>query len=63
MYDEIGDVRSKMMAEVRKIVDASDGLRESYAEGQNYGTFLRMGNRFLARDTNEVRIFYLIYLC
>ena len=40
MYDEIGDVRSKMMAKVHKIVDASDGLRESYAEGQNYSTFL-----------------------
>ena len=63
MYDEIGDVRSKMMAEVRKIVDASDGLRESYAERQNYGTFLWTGNRFLARDPNEVHIYYLIYLC
>ena len=63
MYDEIGDVRSKMIAEVRKIVDASDGLRELYAEGQNYGTFLWMRNQFLARDPNEVCIFYLIYLC
>ena len=48
MYDEIGNVRSKMMAEVRKIVDASDGLRELYTEGQNYGTFLWTGNQFLA---------------
>ena len=62
MYDKIGDVRSKMMAEVHKIVDVSNSLRESYIEGQNYSTFLWMGNQFLARDPNEVRIFYLIYL-
>jgi hypothetical protein len=28
MYDEIGDVRAKMMAEVRKVVDTYDGLRD-----------------------------------
>jgi hypothetical protein len=28
MYDEIGDVRAKMMDEVHKVVDAHDSLRD-----------------------------------
>jgi hypothetical protein len=63
MYDEISDVRSRMMAEVRKIVDTWDGLRDEHAGGQNFATFLWTDNRFLARDPNEVRVSYLFYLC
>jgi hypothetical protein len=50
MYDEIGDVRAKMMAKVCKVVDAYDGLRDEQVDGQNLATFLWTHNRFLARD-------------
>ena len=56
MYDEIGDVRAKMMAKVCKVVDAYDGLRDEQIDGQNLATFLWMHNRFLARDPSQVRI-------
>jgi hypothetical protein len=48
MYDKIGDMRAKMMAEVHKIVDAYDGLRDEQVDGQNLATFLWTQNRFLA---------------
>lgn len=61
MYDEIGDVRAKMMAEVRRIVDTYDGLRDEQRDGGNLATFLWTKNRFLARDITQVRIYSLFW--
>jgi hypothetical protein len=52
-----------MMAEVRKVVDTYDGLRDEQVDGQNLATFLWTHNRFLARDPFQVRISFSIYLC
>ena len=62
MYDEISDVRAKMMAEVCKVVDAYDGLRDEQVEGQNLATFLWTHNRFLARDPSQICLSFSIYL-
>ena len=63
MYDKIGDMRAKMMAEVHKIVDAYDGLRDEQVDRQNLATFLWTQNRLLARDPFKVCILFSFYLC